>query len=143
MKINYPSAVSSPAELQDMLNQSPMAKFMQLKVLELDCELGKLVISMPRKAEISRIGNEQFHGGALATLIDIAGNFAVAMRTGKSVPTVSLQIDYLRPAICDEVFARASIRRQGRTLATVDIDVTKNDGTIVALGRGSFVSNIN
>lgn len=137
--------VASPltsAQLQVLLDKSPIANFLGLQVIESDCDAGVLVVRMPIRAEISRVGSEQFHGGALATLIDVAGDFAVGMRLGGGVPTASLHIDYLRPAVGAWVQARAFVRRQGRSLATVDIEITLPDGTLAALGRGTFVPRV-
>jgi uncharacterized protein (TIGR00369 family) len=130
------------AELHRLIRQGPMADFLGIVVVESDCEAGLLVLRMPFRPEISRGGRNQFHGGALATLIDLAGDFAVGMRLGGGVPTASLHIDYLRPATGAWVQARALVRRQGRTLATVDVELTCADGTLVALGRGTFVPRV-
>ncbi len=132
----------SAAGVQALLDNSPMAHFLGLRVVESDCDAGVLVLRMPLRPEICRTGGEQFHGGALASLIDTAGDFAVGMRVGGGVPTASLHIDYLRPAPGAWVQARAVVRRQGRSLATADIEVTLPDGTLVALGRGTFVPRV-
>jgi acyl-coenzyme A thioesterase PaaI-like protein len=46
-----------------------------------------------------------------------------------------LRIDFMRVGTGD-LLARGMVRRSGRTLATVDVEITGGDGRIVALARG-------
>lgn len=78
------------------------------------------------------------HGGILATLIDVAASFAVIVRTGESLFTVDMRVDYHRPATAPAYRVRADIVRIGRTLATADARVLTTDGTLIASGRGVF-----
>ena len=84
---------------------------------------------MPLAPEFERHpGTGQFHGGVIASLIDVAGDFALVILLGGGVPTINLRIDYLRPAGGNRLKAIASVRRAGRTIGVVDIDVV--DGSI-------------
>ncbi len=69
---------------------------------------------MPLAPEYERYpGTGQFHGGAIASLIDVAGDFALVLQVGGGVPTINLRIDYLRPAIGNLLAtASAAPRRQ-------------------------------
>jgi uncharacterized protein (TIGR00369 family) len=58
---------------------------------------------------------------------------------GGGVPTMNLRIDYLKPAIGEAVIGKAVVRRRGKSAAVVDIDVTNEDGGLVAVGRGTYV----
>jgi uncharacterized protein (TIGR00369 family) len=79
-----------------------------------------------------------FHGGIIASLIDVTGHASVAVWLGGGVnPTISLQIDYLTPAPGPELRATGILRRSGRTIACSDIEVHAA-GRLVALGRGRF-----
>jgi uncharacterized protein (TIGR00369 family) len=80
----------------------------------------------------------EIHGGVIAALIDIAGHAAIAARLNHGVPTVDLRIDYLRMAAGNELLAIAEPVKLGRTLGTVDIRVTDDQGKLVAVGRGVF-----
>ena len=82
--------------------------------------------------------DKSFHGGVIATLIDVAGHAAVAVKIGKMAPTIDLRIDYLRPSIGESIVARARLLKVGRLLARVDVDVTDAQGRLIAVGRGSF-----
>ena len=87
-----------------------------------------------------RPGTRQFHGGPIAALIDIAGDFAVGMLVGGGVPTMNFRTDYLRPAIGEALTALARVRRAGRTTTIVDIEVFDDERKLVALGRGAYSS---
>jgi uncharacterized protein (TIGR00369 family) len=82
--------------------------------------------------------DKSFHGGVIATLIDLAGHAAVAVKIGKMAPTIDLRIDYLRPSIGESIVARARLLKVGRRLARVDVDVTDAQGRLIAVRRGSF-----
>jgi uncharacterized protein (TIGR00369 family) len=126
-------------DVQAHFEKSPFSKFLQLQVRSAGEQA--LTVRMPIRAEICRAGGQQqFHGGAIATLVDVAGDFAVALLVGGPVPTVKIDVDYLRPATGAWVEATAVVRRMGKTLSTVDIDVVREDGELVALGRGVYVS---
>lgn len=125
--------------IQARFEASPFSAFLGLQVAGIHD--GALTVRMPARPEIWRsAGVQQFHGGAIATLIDITGDFAVAIRAGGPVPTVKIDVDYLRPASGDWLEATAVVRRSGKTLSTVDIEVKRPDGELVALGRGVYLS---
>src|SRR5258708_35849407 len=69
-------------------------------------------------------GTGQYHGGVIASLIDIAGDFALIAVLGYGVPTINFRVDYLRPATNTDLLAQARVRRAGRTIGLVDIHVT-------------------
>jgi len=85
-----------------------------------------------------RAGTRQFHGGPIAAFIDIVGDFAVGMAVGGGVPTINLRIDYVRPAMGSALTATARVRRSGRTVALVDVDVFDEQQSLVAVGRGTY-----
>src|SRR5262245_62404892 len=94
---------------------------------------------MPMRPEFERRpGTGQFHGGPLAAFIDIVGDFAVGMMVGGGVPTINLRIDYVKPALGQVVTGTARVRRIGRTVALVDVDVLDEQQALVAVGRGTY-----
>jgi uncharacterized protein (TIGR00369 family) len=56
------------------------------------------------------------------------------------VPTINFRVDYLRPAMTARLTATATVRRAGRTVAIVDIDVEDGEGRLVAVGRGCYAT---
>ena len=118
---------------------SPYMSTLNLEVLRIDNEAGEVEIRMPMHPGLERRpGTKQFHGGPIASLIDVTGDFAIGEMVGGGVPTINLRIDYLKPAIGDALVATARVRRAGKTVAVVDIDVNDERGSLVAIGRGTY-----
>jgi len=137
-----PAAAPLTAErIQAMLDGSPFIRFFGMQVAAIDAAAGRLVLAMELRPELERRqGTGQWHGGALAGLIDTAGDFAVALGLGAVVPTINFRVDYLRPAMTPRLTATATVRRAGRTVAVVDIDVEDDEGRLVAVGRGCYAT---
>lgn len=128
------------AGVQQRLDGSPFISMLGLTVEKIDHKSGTLVLRMPGQPHLERrVDSGQFHGGAIASLIDVAGDFAIGMLLGDGVPTMNLRIDYLRSAAGSHLDAIAILRKQGRTTAVVDVDVVSEDGKLVAIGRGTWV----
>ncbi|MBM3572913.1 MAG: PaaI family thioesterase, partial [Alphaproteobacteria bacterium] len=85
-------------------------------------------------------GTKQWHGGPMAALIDIVGDFALIAMLGRALPTINLHIDYLRPAIDTDLFASARTIRAGKTVGFVDIELKDKSGKPVAAGRGTYAT---
>ncbi|MGH7125394.1 MAG: PaaI family thioesterase [Stellaceae bacterium] len=125
--------------LQRYLDNSPFIAFMRMRAKAVEPEQETVVLEMPMRPEFERgKGTGQYHGGVIATLIDVAGDFAVALVVGGPVPTINLRVDYLRPATQTSLTATARVRRAGRTVGVVDIDVHDDNGKLVAIGRGTY-----
>lgn len=136
-----PAPVPLDAErMQAILDGSPFIHFCGMRVTALDPAAGKVVLAMELRPELERRhGTGQWHGGAIAGLIDTAGDAAVALGLGAVVPTINFRVDYLRPATTRHLTATATVRRAGRTVAVVDIDVEDaEEGRLVAVGRGCY-----
>jgi uncharacterized protein (TIGR00369 family) len=126
-------------EIQAMLDQSPFIKFCGMRVTEVDAAEERIVMVMPMRPELQRgEGTAQYHGGVIASLIDAAGDFALVIRTRGGLPTINFRVDYLRPAVRTSLTATARVRRAGRTVGVVDIDVHDDSGKLVAVGRGCY-----
>lgn len=133
----------SQDEIQRMLDDSPYIGFMNLEVVSTDPDESQVVIKMPMRPEFERrVGTGQYHGGAIAALIDIAGDYAVVLKVGGGVPTINFRVDYLRPATNTALTATATTRRLGRSVAVVDIDVCDDNGKLCAVGRGTYSPNV-
>ena len=126
-------------QIQAIFDASPFLGFLRMSVVALDHDAGTLTVSMPMRPEFERrLGTGQFHGGAIAAFIDVVGDFAVGMAVGGGVPTINLRIDYLRPAVGSALTGAARVRRAGRTVALVDVEVYDEQRALVAVGRGTY-----
>jgi uncharacterized protein (TIGR00369 family) len=129
----------SVEQIQEIFDASPFLGFLRLRVVALDHDAGTLTVSMPMRPELERrMGTGQFHGGPIAAFIDSVGDYAIGMALGGGVPTINLRIDYLRPAVGGALTATARVRRAGRTVALVDVDVYDEQRALVAVGRGTY-----
>ncbi|MEU0478839.1 PaaI family thioesterase [Streptosporangium sp. NPDC006013] len=130
---------TSPAGLNALLSTSPYNEFLGLRCTATDAEAGSLVLEMPLRPELERIGGEpQFHGGPVASLIDTAAVFATILSTGVVPPTVNLRVDYLRPSSGTRLTATATMRRAGRSVGVADVNVTDDQGRLTAIGRATL-----
>lgn len=131
------------ALLEDLIQSCPFHRFLGLELEDFDAEAGVITLSLTAKETYSRSNDRvELHGGIIAALIDIAGDYAVALRVGQGVPTINLRTDFLRLARGRKAIATAKLIRCGRSIATVDIEVTDETGQTVAVGRGTYSSAV-
>lgn len=95
---------------------------------------------LPLREELSAApGTDVAHGGAIASLADSVGYWAVSSANdGSLTPTVDLRLDYLAPGT-DDLRGEAEVVRNGESVGTVDVMIERvGDGEAVAIGRGTF-----
>jgi uncharacterized protein (TIGR00369 family) len=83
-------------------------------------------------------GSDWYHGGVLSALIDIAGDYAIASKLRRWVPTIDLRVDYLRPAKEGALTAVARAVKIGRSVGVADVELRDGRGAVVAIGRGAY-----
>jgi uncharacterized protein (TIGR00369 family) len=128
-------------EIQDRLGHSPFIELLNLTVLEADAAGQRLVMRATMRPELERgRGSGQWHGGPIAAIIDTVGDYALVMLLGRPLPTVNFRVDYLRPAIDTALIVTATVRRSGRLVGVVDIDVADEAGRLLAIGRATYAT---
>ena len=133
-----PDGPTSRKTLETLLADSPFQQLLGLRLDAFDLSAQTVTIRSVYGPNVERSkGTGQYHGGVIASLIDIAGDFALIAVLGYGVPTINFRVDYLRPA-AEDLLAKAQVRRAGRTIGVVDIDITDAAGKLVALGRGCY-----
>lgn len=113
--------------------QDYAAQMMGIAIIE--TTPGKAILQMTVRKDMSN-GHGICHGGMIFTLCDTA--FAHACNnTNKNTVASGCTIDYLAPGhLGDVLIASAQERsRSGRT-GVYDVEVTRPDGTLVAVFRG-------
>ena len=129
-------------DLQGTLDSSPFISFIGLKAKSLDYDGAEVTCEMPMNPQLERrAGTGQFHGGPIAAFIDTVGDYAIGILVGGGVPTINLRIDYLKPAVGEYLTGTAKVRRRGRSVAIIDVDVFDAKGSLVAIGRGTYSPN--
>ena len=131
----------SAEALQARLGHSPFISFLNLTVLSAEPVKQQVVMRAEMRPEFERgRGSRQWHGGPIAAIIDTVGDYALVMLLGRPLPTVNFRVDYLRPAIDTALIVTATVRRSGRLVGVVDVDVANEAGQLLAIGRATYAT---
>jgi uncharacterized protein (TIGR00369 family) len=129
----------SGGEMQAMLDHSPFISFLGLKITEADAAKEQVTMVCEMRPEFERgKGTGQWHGGPIAAIIDTVGDYALVMALRRGLPTVNFRVDYLRPAIKTKLITTAKVRRAGKSVGVVDVDVFNEQKALVAVGRATY-----
>lgn len=129
----------SDAELQAMLDHSPFISFLGLKVTEADPAKERVTMECEMRPEFERgKGTGQWHGGPIAAIIDTVGDYALIIALRRGLPTINFRVDYLRPAIKTKLITTATVRRNGKSVGVVDVDVFNDKMVLLAIGRATY-----
>lgn len=127
------------ATIRQWLAKGKYHEFLGVELANADLDKQELTLKLPYKDEFERMpDSRQWHGGVIATFIDIAGDFVLMLATGCGIPTIDLRIDFVRPAIDTDLTARARIVRAGRSIGFADIELFNDAGKLIASGRGCY-----
>ena len=77
------------------------------------------------------------HGGLLTTLADTAAGCCACSKGGHCV-TSNCTMEFLRPATGKKIYCVATPKKMGRSLSTIQISLTNDDGVEVATGTFTF-----
>lgn len=127
------------ADAQEQLLRSPFHRFLDLSVEEFDD--GYVEIRAPYREEFDRGDGDSLHGGVIASLLDTTATYAVISAVDAIVPTVNLEIDYVRPTSAVDAVVRGEVIRAGETIAFSQSELLqeyRGELTTVARGRGLF-----
>ena len=125
-------------QIQQRLLDSPFNAFLGLEVMSADAGNSELIMRLKMRPELERLaGSGQWHGGPIAAAIDIVGDYGLAMLLGEPLPTINLRVDYLRPGK-GALTLVARVRRNGKMVGFVDVEVLNETGELVAIGRANY-----
>jgi uncharacterized protein (TIGR00369 family) len=125
--------------MRQFLPSSPYVGHLGIELVEMEPD--RAVLSMPFTQSLVTIGTV-VHGGAIASLIDIAA--MVAAWSDADIPdnvrgaTVALSVTYLSAAEGEDLQAEARVLRRGRSLVYCDADVRTRAGEPVARGLVTY-----
>lgn len=126
-------------QIQEKLAHSAFIAFLGLEVLTADPVKQEVVMKLTMRPEFERgRGTGQWHGGPIAAIIDTVGDYALAMLLGKPLPTINFRVDYLRAAVNTDLTVIARVRRSGKSVGVVDIEVLNDSSVVVAIGRATY-----
>ncbi len=121
------------------LESSPFAQVTGLELKEIEPD--RAVVAMPYSERITTFG-DVVHGGAIATLLDVAAVAAawsgVTDESAATGATVSSSVNYLRAARGTDVTATARVTRRSRSFCFCEVTVADPDGQPVAQGIATY-----
>ncbi len=127
------------ADVQEMIGHSLFHQIFRPEVLSVDHEALRLEILFRMSEVLERQPEtDQWHGGAISAVVDTVGCYGLAMLIGTPPPTINFRTDYLRPAFSTDLWATASVRKAGRTVGVVDVDLVDDKQRLIAVGRASY-----
>lgn len=111
---------------------------MLLGVEEIEATDGKAVLELPLKKELTQLRGTA-HGGALASLIDMAVGSALhsKLADNESFTTVELSINYLRPGTGAKLIAKGNVVKFGKTICVGEAKIYNDEETLVAIGNAT------
>jgi uncharacterized protein (TIGR00369 family) len=130
-----PGSTVDPGELlRAAFPETALHRLLGLRIVQSDAE--KCVVQMPvREEAFNSSGN--LHGGAIATLIDVAAGMAAARNSAfepgtNTIVTADLHVRYLGRPRGDVVRAEAQVLRAGRQLVVVECRVVDPEDRVIA-----------
>ena len=123
-------------EFQQWLDATPFQELLGIRAISIDRRDGVTQLRLPYNARIARRYTAyEFHGGAIATLIDIAGASSLYAVRGYAGPTIDMRIDYLKLATGSALMSKTTLVKDGRSLALADVTICDDDARTIAVGR--------
>jgi uncharacterized protein (TIGR00369 family) len=133
------SVPQTKEQLQKALARSPFIDSLGLEVTEADPATQQVTMRIVMRPEFERgAGSGQWHGGPIAAIIDTVGDYALVMMLGRPLPTINFRVDYLKPAMNTALTVVGRVRRNGKSVGVVDIDVFDDAKSLVAIGRATY-----
>jgi uncharacterized protein (TIGR00369 family) len=126
-------ADSGHHEILGELERGPFSAALRLKI-EARGD-GEATVRMPFAESILNAGGSDvpIHGGAVAALADFAACAAVWTMPGtRSSATISMTVNYAAPAVRTDLVARARVRRGGKRIASIAVEIRDQRGELIA-----------
>jgi uncharacterized protein (TIGR00369 family) len=115
------------------LERGPFSAALQFRI-EASAE-GDVTVRMPFDESILNAGGPDvpIHGGAIAALADFAACAAVwTMPATRASATISMTVNYAAPAVQTDLLARARVRRGGKRIASIAVEIRDRQGALIA-----------
>jgi uncharacterized protein (TIGR00369 family) len=115
------------------LSEGPFSALLGLTVVS--AQEGKVSVRLPFQEALLNYGppDVPIHGGAIASLADFAACAAVwTLPATQRSATISLTINYSAPAVQSDLFATATVRRHGRRIASIAVEIRDRRSTLIA-----------
>jgi len=119
--------------VRGMIVGAPLARL--LGIVAEAVEADRVRLRLPYRAEVTTIG-DTVHGGAIASLVDVAATAAVwsaaDLTQSPRGTTIGFTLNFLAAARARDLVATAVVIQRGRTICVCDVQVADSDGTAIA-----------
>ncbi|MCC6801611.1 MAG: PaaI family thioesterase [Anaerolineae bacterium] len=128
-------------DLKQLMCESPFHRWLGVELVRVDAD--EIEVRLPYRAEFAgEEGGTNIHGGIIATLADITACFAIMSQIDRDVPSIDLHVDYLRMApVGHDLVATGRAVKVGRTLGIADVQISTDEGRVIAIGRAKVVTS--
>jgi uncharacterized protein (TIGR00369 family) len=131
-----PEALLSEDERADLVASVPLVGFLDLRTVEVTDE--RVVLEMPVGPNAMN-AERRPHGGVIAALVDHAAGTVAGLLGGVRALTADLNIRFLAAAKGQVIVAEGRLVRAGRRLLVVEVELTDELGTAVALATAGMI----
>jgi uncharacterized protein (TIGR00369 family) len=120
----------------------PFHRMLGIKAVEI--AEGRVRLRIPFRPDLVGHHGDRpiLHGGVISALVDVCGGFAVWTRCclEDRLSTITLSVDYLRPAQACDLYAEATVRLLGNRVGNAHVLVWSagSPDVVVAEGRGVY-----
>ena len=126
-------------ELAKLIAKAEFHKFLQVELESASAEDGILTLKLPFDTKYTIFAEAGgYHGGIIASLVDVAGAMVCSLVHGSATPTINMRIDFLKSPRKIDLYADGKVVRIGRGIGVADVTIRGEDGTFFAVGRGTF-----
>jgi uncharacterized protein (TIGR00369 family) len=129
----------TPEQAQQLLTRAPYHHWLGITVQAVQADGIELKATW-REEWVVNPDRRYTHGGILASLVDIAADWAMVTRTGRGVPTIDMRVDYHAAAMPGDLIARGRIIKWGNTFSVAEAQVFDAGGKLLASGRGTYLT---
>jgi len=115
------------------LSEGPFSVLLGLTVDS--AQQGKVTVRMPFHERLLNYGppDVPIHGGAIASLADFVACAAVwTLPATQRSATISMTVNYSAPAVQSDLLATATVRRSGKRVASIAVEIRDRHGTLIA-----------
>jgi uncharacterized protein (TIGR00369 family) len=121
------------AALDKLIVASPFGVLVGLRSEAVETD--RVLLRLPFRSNVTTVG-EMVHGGAIATLVDVAATAAAWASPRASLAargsTVGFSLSFLAPALAEDLLADARVVQRGSTLTICEVAVAGASGQAVA-----------
>jgi len=133
-----PTTEERVAKVRDEFARVAFARLLGIELGEVGH--GAATVHLPVRDELKQnLG--VVHGGVIAALLDTAAALAIItlLEPGEASTTIDLTVQYLRPITEGFVSAHGRVRRAGRRVISVTIDLVDASGSLVATALTTYL----